>query len=504
LEVEALHALDEMRQIQSVLEARRRNQAIAYYQPHAKQRAFHLSPKRVRSAIGGNRSGKTHLAIHEAAAHTIGYRPWIPKGQPGRIVMVNDGHGGRKTIRMPNKGLIVGESFGTLNKVQIPKLIGDPDDGQPGVFPTSELRAKNPTTKNQQGVIDTVYGKKGQRIHLMSYDQDVKLFEGMDFDWVMLDEPPPENIWKAIYRGATDRAAPVWFSCTPLSEPWMHEDIICDPAHFVVCMSTYDNVHIPKANIDEFARKLTKEEYEVRILGKFAHLSGLVYKGYDPDIHHLERSEVTLEPDWGYGMHVDPHPRKPHRAVWVAARPDDTYLQIGELENKHPKNLTSAFAKAIKRYERDVLGLTENDIDVRLIDPLAKTPGTTERGITILEEFSEFGLDFEVGSKNRDTGISLMRERLNSDPEQGIRPTFYMFSDLEGTHREFKNYVFKEHKTKSAIADNDVSGEIRKKNDDYIEGLHRICLYGLEAKGPDDYNQQGYGDSETDQPSAGY
>ena len=38
--------------------------------------------------------------------------------------------------------------------------------------------------KNQAGYIAQVYFNNGSIIHLMSYDQDVEKFEGVDWDWI--------------------------------------------------------------------------------------------------------------------------------------------------------------------------------------------------------------------------------------------------------------------------------------------------------------------------------
>jgi phage terminase large subunit-like protein len=62
----------------------------------------------------------------------------------------------------------------------------------------------------------------GSVIHFRSYDQRPDTFEGIDYDWLHWDEPPPEDILKAAERGKAVSNAPSWFTMTPLKEPFIY------------------------------------------------------------------------------------------------------------------------------------------------------------------------------------------------------------------------------------------------------------------------------------------
>jgi len=57
---------------------------------------------------------------------------------------------------------------------------------------------------------------------------------------------------------------------------------------FVATVDMRDNTHLSEADILQFEKTLTEEEKEARIHGKFMHLTGLVYKDFDPDIHIID------------------------------------------------------------------------------------------------------------------------------------------------------------------------------------------------------------------------
>jgi phage terminase large subunit-like protein len=201
---------------------RKKHESIRYYAvksdhttlgPHRKQDIFHRAKVQIRVASGGNRSGKSTAGINEDVAYALGYRPWLKPDDPDYKV----------DVRVPNKGLICGESFQEqVKKVILPKLLGDPEKGVPGAIPTNLLAD---VKRNPQGVITYIRLTNGSEIFLQSYDQDVDLFESADYDWVHFDEPPPRSIWVAVQRGLTDRMAPAWLTMTPLKEPWLYDEV---------------------------------------------------------------------------------------------------------------------------------------------------------------------------------------------------------------------------------------------------------------------------------------
>lgn len=455
--------------------ARRQTQErIRYFRPHPKQqRAFSAGANhRLRWICGGNRSGKTEWLIAEAVAHAKGTRDWLPKDHPDYIVR-HPLTG--KPIKTPNNGLIVGESFGEqIKKTLLKKLIGTQQEG--GLLPTPMIKA---VKRNQQGVINEIYLVGGGAIFFKSYEQGAKLFESENYEWYALDEPPPREIYIAISRGSTDSGAPIWCAMTPLSQAWIHDEILSRDDVYRDIFDITDNIGygLTAEAVAEFEKDLTEDEKEMRLRGRFFHLQGLVYKEFDRNIHLLNRPEKAWprSDQWQYWMHVDPHIRKRHKAIWVAIRPDGTYLVIGQLQTPHDTNLISYFADQIHEYEKNVLGLRIDDVE-RLIDPLAVPESVTGDGLSIIDEFANAGLYFRPGSKKRETAIHYTHELLRARPDEGYYPQLYILRDCDQVIYEFEHYQYEEWAGKNVAERKDPNPAPRKKFDDYLEGLHRIIL----------------------------
>ncbi|TAL13919.1 hypothetical protein EPN95_04500 [Patescibacteria group bacterium] len=457
-----------MADLKAELAWRSNHKAIFYYRPHLKQAAAHADSSRIRLILGANRSGKTQWGSAEDYAHAVGYRPWLDSADPAYKI----------DIRVPNKGLVIGESFGEqIKKVSIPKLLGDPEKGTPGVIPTDALEG---VKRNQQGIITFIKLTNGSTIDMQSYDQPVELFESSDYDHVHFDEPPPRPIWIAVQRGLTDRLGHSWLTLTPLKEPWIFDELVSRADVGKHYFDIEDNLGfgLTREGIDNFTMNLTEDEKECRLRGRFFHLTGLVYKLYGA-INRIRR--VPIQRHWGVWMHIDSHPRTPHHAVWIAVLPDGKKFVAGELKNSHTSNLVAPFAEAIKVYEAEILKRRGDEI-VRLIEPGSSTPNPTKDGLSIKDEFEEHGIYCRPGSKNRDAGILKMQGELQYDPSAGTYPNIYFFDDLTGVHHEMTHYVWDDWAQKASYGRTDKQ-KPKDADDHFIEGIHRILLDEPECPG---------------------
>lgn len=478
--------LRRIRELRGEQSRRQREERIRYFKPHTKQDSFSRSLANIRVLTGGNRSGKSAAGCAEAVAHGMGYRPWLPKSDPAYYVTVPDGHGGRKSITIPNRGLAVGESFGEqVKKVFIRKLLGDIETGEGGLLPKPMLKA---TKKNPQGVIVSITLTNGSVIDLQSYEQDSALFESTDYTWAWLDEPPPRPHFIAIKRGLTDAQGPMWITMTPLKEAWLYKDVVQREDVDTWAMSIWDNVGFGLTHeaAEDFVSYLDDDEREMREHGRFFHLMGLIYKMYGrihriPRWSHPRTGSQTIPADWGMWMAIDPHPRTPHHALWAAVRPDSSIFVVGELKNTHRGNLTSSFAEDILTYERDFLRYDSGNIE-RLIDPLATTPNPHGEEESILDDFADNGVECEVGSKQRDVGIGRTKKLLYHDQDSGVYPMLYFYNDLPIIHDQMGTYQWADHSKAVSRRKDDLQEPI-KKNDHMVENLHRIILDNPEYRG---------------------
>lgn len=458
---------------------------------HKQQVLFHKDKSLIRVVSGGNRSGKSTAGINEDVAHALGYRPWLPETDPDYKV----------NVRVPNKGLICGESFGEqVAKVLVPKLLGDPDRGVPGAIPTDMVAW---TKKNPAGIVTTIQITNGSTIFLQSYDQDVDLFESADYDWFHPDEPPPRSIWVAVQRGLADRRGRTWMTMTPLKEPWIFDEVYSRKDVGLYYFDIEDNLGygLTREGIDQFAASLTEDEKEARLRGRYFHLTGLVYKSY-AKMHRLKRFKIPHH--WGLWFHVDTHPRTPHHAVWIAVSPEQKKFVCGELKNRDKANRVDVFADACKVYEKQMFDRKPDEI-VRLIEPGSQAPDPLMDGHSIWDAFAARGLRCRPGSKNRDSGILLLQKELMHDPETGTFPMIFFFDDLEGVHREMTHYIWDDWAKKAG--EGKTEKQVPKDKDDhFIEGIHRILLDEpyCDPAGEDDNEPEAVGAGGSTNPITGY
>ncbi len=211
-----------------------------------------------------------------------------------------------------------------------------------------------------------------------SYDQEADSYEGIDYDWIHWDEPPPKKILQAAERGKVVTNAPSWFTMTPLKEAYIYDEYSLraynnggnDDEIAVIRGEIWDNcidwcsrckIDIPrnrdinhetqkllrpitncpqcsrimgfitKAGIDEYLKTLDPEEREAREKGLWKHLSGLVYKMLDRDIHVYE--DFPIPRNWMKIEGIDPHDAAPTCYLFGAVSPEEIEV-LGKVRNR--------------------------------------------------------------------------------------------------------------------------------------------------------------------------
>lgn len=491
--------------LRRAIELRKQN-GIRFYSPHEKQTLFHSAAfYRYRYARTGNRFGKSEMGAAEDVAYAIGYRPWIPEGVTHRTLGTPDipEEFLDTPLRVlgippnPTKGLIVttdwdkskeifteqeGENVGKLFKYIPADCLGQP-------------------TRNHSGAIDRIPVRHVSGgwsvIHLdtvKSYKQNTLGQESSAWDWAHIDEPIPEGMWKAIARGLVDRSGHAWFTCTPLTEPWIDEAFVPDTedmskeslnviatassSRWMMTGSMDDNPHNTAADIELFMSWLTEEERECRRSGVPTAYSGLVYKEFKWNTHVLRVPppgwvDPNGQPSWLFPprsytirFSIDYHPRKPHAVLFIATSPHEEHYAFAEIWRSC---LMSELAQNIK----EVLHYREPTVP-GLIDPLASTPNRVT-DITPLEEVLQNGLPVIPATKDPYNGILKVKEALVTRDRLGA-PILRFASSCTHTLSEI---------SRKYIWDKDTNKPL-KQDDDMMENLYRLCLQGLTYVSPAD------------------
>ena len=185
--------------------------------------------------------------------------------------------------------------------------------------------------KGPSGNLSRVLHKNGTQIYLRTYDQGYEKAEGKDYDLVWCDEPPPRDIYTAIFRGLVATKGLLLITATLLSETWLYDEMQ-QPFVRIYEATMFDNQWLSDQARRNFAAMLTEEERAIRIYGKPSTLSGAIYPQFKDDAPYvvLEDSGPPWNPvsdkPWPVIMAVDPHERKPVYVAWAYVTPENGLL----------------------------------------------------------------------------------------------------------------------------------------------------------------------------------
>lgn len=429
--------------------------------PNEKQSSFfaHSTTKR-RAGFCGNRFGKSTCGVVEDCCWLLGERPFYPVDHPLRRAGIPT-HG--------VKILVIGEDWDKVREI----FTEDTNPEKPGKFfeylPPSCIRGRH---KNALGIIDTITvtniidgRERISTVHfetVRSYVSNPKSVESSDWDAIHIDEPVPKGMWIAVSRGLIDRGGHSWWLLTPLSEPWMYEDMV---EHVEKSALLYwffeatmdDNPLLSEEAKQLYLSELTDEERECRRDGKPLAHGRLVYGKYNEDKHLWKKPDppagwrdwATPPEDYLCAYALDPHPQTPHAVLFAAICPLGHVFLYDEI---YEKCLISDVAKKIN--ERRARGF----FGYELCDPYAWITNP-DNGSCWADTLYSHGLQVQRGSKDLDGGIIEVNDLLGSSRK------LYVFPHLINFRREIKTWFF------------DKENRPVDKNDHMMENFRRLVMH---------------------------
>jgi len=478
------------------LEVKKANE-IFFFVPHEKQKLFFSNASfHHRYARTGNRFGKSEMGAAEDIAFALGYRPWIAEGDPLRTLGIPT---------HPTKGLIVTTDWDKTKEV-FTELEGEQKGKLIKYIPKDCL---GDMTRNHSGKIDLIKVKHKSggwsTIALdtvVSYKQNPLGQESSSWDWIHIDEPIPQGMWKAMARGLVDRGGRAWFTCTPLSEPWidakfipdaddqMRDDLVglgdTEKSTWWMMGKMDDNPHNKPEDIERFMQDLSDDEREARRNGIPLAYAGIVYKEFQPNVHKLPGPP----PGWTSWDHppsnyciryaIDYHFRKNDAVLFLATSPQGITYVYAELWQPM---LLEEEVREIRRVLNGHVPLPG------YVDPLASTPNKLTE-TTAMDEYRRLGLAVMPATKDPVNGIRAVKANLKARDKHG-NPVLVFNPALKRTLFEI---------SRGFIWDGDQNKPV-KENDDMMENLYRLCLQGLQYVEPvkdSDYTESGYTDFNSD------
>lgn len=339
----------------------------------------------------------------------------------------------------------------------------------------------------------------GWSFDIMTYEQDIKEFEGVTLGWIWFDEPPPEAIFKACVSRLR-RGGIIFIGATPLAGSAYMYDAFAKGNYDVEVKSEENGAmmkykrkvayieagiesacrehgirgHLRHEDIQNIIAEYSEDEKQARIYGKFQHLVGLVFKQFTPKVHVIPPFNVTLR-DFTVYEFLDPHPRNPDAVMWVAVDKHGTKYVIDEL-----------FIKVAG--EEDLAGRIKNKasqyrVVKRMADPWIFVPNQhNEDGKTLGMKLADLGLSYLEATKARTMADRRIADALTYVEVNGFMlkaPEVYVFNTCKRTIFELEHYRWQEHTSKAADS-HDPKGKPVDKDDHMIENLGR-ALYNEPA-----------------------
>lgn len=292
---------------------RRLRESSPPYKPNAGQRPVHASRASLRCVFSGNGAGKTALAVNEALWFAKGYNPIT-----------------RETTRVPARVIVLLDDPSKVGDVWLPEMVK-----------WTTIR-EDQLHKRGKPYISRISFDNGSEIIFMFHEQNPLLFESLELDYFLADEPPPRAVYIALRRGARKKGTKPRFLMigTPITAAWMRKEI-AEPwskGELKDCECFTFGTQVNEGNlaegyIEDFSAILSEKERRIRLHGEFFDLEGLA-------LAHLFSQEThIIEPfDWDptnpVVIAIDPHTAKPHHAIMLGTDKDGYLYYIKELRRK--------------------------------------------------------------------------------------------------------------------------------------------------------------------------
>ncbi len=186
------------------------------------------------------------------------------------------------------------------------------------------------------------FPKYGWTISFKTYEQDPSTFESADVGILVLDEPAPQPIWNAV-KSRRRLGCLTLIAMTPLfTPPYLHDEVknACDNGDkgykyieadvYSACKRRGVRGYLEPSIIDEMVKTCDAEEYEARILGKFAYFSTMIYFDLDRNKHFVDPSDYPIPPNSVIKQVVDPHDSRPPACIYAAMCPNGRLIIFDE------------------------------------------------------------------------------------------------------------------------------------------------------------------------------
>lgn len=377
---------------------KRQSDPLAFYQPHAKQRAFHSFTAHAKCFFGGNQSGKTTAGLADDIIQAIDEDAVPDHLKP------------YKKFKAPFLCRIMAESFPVLETTLLQKL--------QELLPQDQLLGGS-WQKAYDKNLRVLYFANGSKFFFMTYEQEVRKMGGASIDRVHFDEEPPLAVFNECRLRVMAHGGDLLFTMTPVfGLTWTYDqlwkrrgdqtekDVYRAPDIDVVTVDIKDNPTIDHKQIELALEGMSDEERAAREEGKFVALHGLIYADFKKEKHVVPQRPVPENVNVVVG--IDPGLAHPAGVVWMYLTPDDTMVVF---EAERFKGMSAA--QVCQRI------LEINDLHgvhplYYVIDPAARNK-EHQTGRSTQMEYADNGIVTIAGQNSVTAGINRVRERFQKE-----------------------------------------------------------------------------------------
>lgn len=424
------------------------------------QLGFIMSKARERWVFGGNRSGKTHTAMYDMDLFARGIHPVrsLKARPPVRIRYC--GNSWTDAVL----GVLQPKLHTLIRRDQ---LLG-------GSFE----RAYSATTRTLWYNDGRKPGNKGSSVNWKSFEQDVNKFGGADLDAVYADEAGSRAHYRENMMRLIDRDGFYGHSMTPEYGviTWERRHVLkplgLDGGRDHWQFTTFGNPFLSVEGLKEIAAGITDETIRlVKLYGKFAPLSGLVYPQYNETIHYITfRNEIPES--WPRCFIIDPHIKKEHALMWIALDPEGRIWVYRTAKMKATPEQLKTYIRITSMGENIVAWIGDEAMGGDKIDnfgneSILKLLAKGENKIPIV------GTN-QASDKRFKGGVMLVREMFTVDTTSNTPSIFISKPDCVELTDELEEYQFMpENKTDELT----FRERVRHINDDLVTCLRYGCQW---------------------------
>lgn len=174
-----------------------------------------------------------------------------------------------------------------------------------------------------------IHFENGWELRFFTMDVGVDQMESASVGLIIIDEPAPESIWKAV-KSRGRMGCLYLLPMTPLNvEPYILDEIDRnknDNLYARVTASIYDACerrgvrgHLDPQIIDEMVEKYPEDEKQARVYGEFMYFREKIWTALDPSVHFVNPEDYPVDFAKDYIVQtVDPHDSRPTACIYGA------------------------------------------------------------------------------------------------------------------------------------------------------------------------------------------